>query len=180
MSFQRSASFIRVLEASTDTRSGQSLSASTSDTIDLPVDNMEVKAKPIVPEGGTAQMDYDDYVWFENPTFRLTLSLTWSFERTDFRPSFQDTLQDLVTRYLEGSTTPVPPLDFYVKYTGPPKQYDQTAYDTNYVCPKMVPDLEEDDAGLIFESRAREKERTIMFKSKSSTIPWGEAKFTFD
>lgn len=170
MSYQQSASFVRALEDS------QSLSTDPQYTIELPVVNMEVRAKPYVPEGGTAQDDYDQYTWFESPTFELTLMLEWGFERTDYRPSFLNTLQDLVAKYMNGNG----PLDFYVKYTGSPTNYDETAYDTGYVCENMIPDISEDDAGIIFEEQARTKERSILLRSQSAQLQWGEVSFTYD
>jgi hypothetical protein len=168
MSFQQSASYVQaVYEDENPGGLGQT---------DLPVTNMTVQAKPIVPDGGTAQEDYDDYVWFEAPDFRLTLEMSWDFERTDRMPGFQDTLRDLVAEYLNGNG----PLDFYVKYTGSSTNYDASAYDGNYVCPSMILDLQEDDAGLVFNQQAREKERSVMLKSQSSDLTWEEVSFTFD
>jgi len=137
---------------------------------------MEVRAEPIVPDGGTAQQDYDERAWFETPGFRLTLSMEWEFERTDIKPDFQDTLRDLVAEYME----PGGPLDFYVKYVGPTDQYDYTAYDGEYYCPKMVLNLQEEDAGLVFSEQAREKERSVMLKSKSASLTWNQVEFVYD
>jgi len=162
MSFQQSASYVKATGGSS--------------RIDLPVVNMEVRAQPIVPDGGTAQEDYDDYVWFEAPEFRLMLTMSWDFERTDRMPSFQDTLQDLVAEYMNGNG----PLDFYVKYTGSSTSYDASAYDSQYYCPSMVLDLQEDDAGLVFSEQAREKDRSVMLKSQSASLTWSQVSFTFD
>jgi hypothetical protein len=162
MSFQQSASYVKATGGSS--------------RIDLPVVNMEVRAQPIVPDGGTAQEDYDDYVWFEAPEFRLMLTMSWDFERTDRMPSFQDTLQDLVAEYMNGNG----PLDFYVKYTGSSTSYDASAYDSDYYCPSMVLDLQEDDAGLVFSEQAREKDRSVMLKSQSASLTWSQVSFTFD
>jgi len=167
MGFQQSASYIKAAQPPSNTGSGG---------IDLPVVNMEIRAKPIVPDGGTAQEDYDQRLWFERPTFRLTLTLEWDFERTDYKPGFQHTLRDLVQEYMDGNG----PLDFYVKYTGPTDTYNQSEYDGSYFCPKMVPDLNEEDAGLIFSDQAREKSRSISLKSQRSNLLWDEVKFTFD
>ena len=162
MSFQQSASYVKATGGSS--------------RIDLPVTNMTVQAVPIVPDGGTAQEDYDDYVWFETPEFRLTLEMSWDFERTDRKPSFYNTLRDLVAEYLNGNG----PLDFYVKYIGSSTSYDASAYDSNYFCPNMVLDLQEDDAGLVFSEQAREKERSVMLKSQSASLAWDQVSFTFD
>jgi hypothetical protein len=137
---------------------------------------MNVQAEPIVPDGGTAQKDYDDYAWFESPEFRLMLEMSWDFERTDRMPSFQDTLRDLIGEYMNGNG----PLDFYVKYTGSSTSYDASAYDSDYYCPQMIPDLEEDDAGIVFSKQAREKERSIKLISKSASLTWNQVSFTFD
>jgi len=162
MSFQQSASYVKATGGSS--------------RIDLPVTNMTVQAEPIVPDGGTAQKDYDDYAWFESPEFRLMLEMSWDFERTDRMPSFQDTLRDLIGEYMNGNG----PLDFYVKYTGSSTSYDASAYDSNYYCPQMIPDLEEDDAGIVFSKQAREKERSIKLISKSASLTWSQVSFTFD
>lgn len=162
MSYQNSASYVSATGG--------------SEQIDLPVVNMEVRARPIVPDGGTAQEDYDQYVWFEAPSFRLTLTLEWGFERTDFKPSFQNTLQDLVAEYMAGNG----PLDFFVKYTGPTDVYQPGSYDPDYVCPQMIPDLSEDDAGIVFSDQAREKQRSITLLSQSRSLSWNTVKFTFD
>jgi hypothetical protein len=162
MSFQQSASYVKATGG--------------SQRIDLPVVNMEVRAEPIVPDGGTAQMDYDEYAWFEAPGFRLTLEMSWDFERTDFKPSFQDTLQDLVAEYMNGNG----PLDFYVKYTGSSTNYDSGAYDADYICPSMVLDLRQDDGGLVFAQQAREKERSVMLKSQSPDLTWSQVSFVYD
>lgn len=162
MGFQQSASYVRATGG--------------SNPIDLPVVNMTVRAKPIVPDGGTAQKDYDEYVWFESPEFRLVLEMSWDYERTDRMPSFQNTLQDLVGEYLSGNG----PLDFYVKYVGSTTSYDPSAYDNSYYCPSMVLDLQEDDAGIVFSEQAREKERTVMLKSQSASLTWNQVSFTFD
>jgi len=162
MSFQQSASYVKATGG--------------SQRIDLPVVNMEVRAVPIVPDGGTAQEDYDDYVWFEAPEFRLMIEMSWDFERTDRKPSFYNTLQDLVGEYMNGNG----PLDFYVKYTGSSTSYDASAYDGSYFCPSMVLDLQEDDAGLVFSEQAREKERTVTLKSQSASLTWNQVSFTFD
>lgn len=167
MSFQQSASYVKACQPPSNAGSGGT---------DLPVVNMEVRAKPIIPDGGTAQEDYDQRVWFERPSFRLTLTLEWDFERTDYKPRFQNTLRDLVQEYMDGNG----PLDFYVKYTGPTDTYNQGEYDGSYFCPKMIPDLNEEDAGLIFSDQAREKSRSIMLKSQRSNLLWSEVKFTFD
>lgn len=162
MSFQQSASYVKATGG--------------SNRIDLPVVNLTVQAKPIVPDGGTAQKDYDEYVWFESPEFRLTVEMSWDFERTSRKPDFYNTLRDLVGEYMNGNG----PLDFYVKYTGNSTNYDASAYDGEYLCPSMVPDLQEDDAGLVFSEQAREKERSIMLKSKSASLTWNQVSFTFD
>lgn len=162
MSFQQSASYVKATGGSS--------------RIDLPVVNLEVRAQPIVPDGGTAQEDYDDYVWFESPEFRLMIEMSWDFERTDRMPSFQDTLQDLVAEYMNGNG----PLDFYVKYTGSSTSYDSSAYDSQYYCPSMVLDLQEDDAGIVFSQQAREKERSVTLKSQSASLAWNQVSFTFD
>ena len=162
MSFQQSASYVKATGGSS--------------RIDLPVVNMTVQAKPIVPDGGTAQQDYDDYAWFESPEFRLTLEMSWDFERTDRMPSFQDTLQDLVAEYMNGNG----PLDFYVKYTGSSTSYDSSAYDSDYYCPSMILDLQEDAAGIVFNEQAREKERSIRLISQSASLTWSQVSFTFD
>ena len=167
MSFQQSASYVKACQPPSDTGSVG---------INLPVVNMEVRAEPIVPDGGTAQEDYDERVWFETPDFRLTISMEWAFERTDVKPSFQHSLQDLVSEYMD----PGGPLDFYVKYVGPRNQYDHTAYDGSYVCPKMVLDLGEEDAGLVFSDQAREKGRSVALKSQSSSLTWDQVKFVYD
>lgn len=162
MSFQQSASYVKATGG--------------SKRIDLPVVNMEVRAEPIVPDGGTAQEDYDDFVWFEQPQFRLTLTLSWDYERTDFIPSFQETLRDLVFEYMNGNG----PLDFHVKYTGPSTSYDSTAYDPEYLCPQMVLDLKKGDAGVVFNQQAREKDRSVTLKSQSASLTWADVSFTFD
>jgi len=162
MSFQQSASYVKATGGSS--------------RIDLPVTNMTVQAEPIVPDGGTAQEDYDDYVWFESPEFRLKLEMSWDFERTDRLPSFQDTLQDLVAEYMNGNG----PLDFYVKYTGSSTNYDSSAYDSDYYCLNMILDLKEDDAGVVFQEQAREKERSVMLVSQSASLTWSQVSFTFD
>lgn len=157
--YQRSATRIKAEEVSGGTSS-----------IILPIDTMNVSPEPFVPEGGTLQRDYDGGGWFENPTFRLILELEWDYERTDARPSIYDTLGDLVAEYMNGYR-----FDFYVKYD---KSND--TYDSNYVCPNMLPDLQEDNGGISFVNRAREKERNITLESKSSTLTWSAVSFTYD
>jgi hypothetical protein len=44
----------------------------------------------------------------------------------------------------------------------------------------MIPDLEEDDAGIVFNKQAREKERSIKLISKSASLTWNQVSFTFD
>lgn len=173
MSFQQSASYIAAVP------DGTSLGGSSQ--IDLPVVSMEVRAVPDVPDGGTVQEDYDNNAWFETPTFHLEIMLEWGFERTDYAPTFQDTLRDLVDVYMQGNG----PADFYVKYIGSTTTYSDTAYDTgpdgnDYVCPDMIPNIEQDNAGLVFSEQAREKERSIKLRSKSSNLTWNQVKFTFD
>jgi len=162
MSFQQSASYVKATGGSS--------------RIDLPVVNLTAQAEPIVPDGGTAQQDYDDYAWFQAPEFRLKLEMSWDFERTDRMPSFQDSLQDLVAQYMNGNG----PLNFYVKYIGSSTSYDSTAYDNSYVCPSMILDLQEDDAGIVFNQQAREKERSVMLISQSASLTWSQVSFTFD
>jgi len=147
-----------------------------SEQIDLPVVNMEVRAEPITPEGGTAQEDYDQRIWFQEPTFRLMIELEWPYERTDFAPSFQDSLRDLIAQYMAGNG----PLDFHVKYTGSTTQYEPNQYDSDYICPNMIPDMSQEDAGLLFSERAREKDRSLTLKSQSSKLTWADVQFTFD
>ncbi len=172
MSFQQSASYIAAVPDGTGLEDGG------SSQIDLPVVSMEVRAVPDVPDGGTVQEDYDNNAWFETPTFHLEIMLEWDFERTDYTPTFQDTLRDLIDVYMQGNG----PLDFYVKYTGSTTSYDgsESSYDTNYFCPKMIPNIEQDNAGLVFSEQAREKERSIQLRSKSSNLTWNQVKFTFD
>lgn len=169
MSFQQSTSYVQAVYAGNNPGgSGQ---------LDLPVVNMEVYAVPDNPDGGTAQEDYDGFITFEPPTFRLRLMLEWGYERTDVKPTFQNTLQDLIAEYMNGNG----PLDFYVKYTGPSDSYDATAYEnTDYICPKMIPDLGDEDGGIVFAERAREKERSIELVSQSSDLTWSQVSFTFD
>lgn len=157
--YQRSATRIKAVEVNNN----------TSDII-LPVDSMTVRAEPFVPEGGTLQRNYDGGGWFESPTFRLTLELNWAYERTDARPTIFNTLQDLVAEYMNGYL-----YDFYVKYD---KASD--SYDSNYYCPRMIPDLQDDNAGIVFSERAREKERNITLESDSSTLSWSQVSFTHD
>jgi len=162
VSFEQSASYVKATGG--------------SNRIDLPVVDMEVMAEPIVPDGGTAQMDYDERAWFELPNFRLKIELTYPFERTDYMPDFQNSVRDLIAEYMDGNG----PLDLYVKYTGPTDQYDSSAYDPDFVCPDMIPDMSEEDAGIVFSDQAREKERTVNLISKSSSLTWDKVKFTFD
>lgn len=139
-------------------------------SIVLPVDTMEVMAEPFVPEGGTLQRDYDGTAWFESPTFRLKMTLEWAFERTDKRPSVYDTLQDLISAYMNARI-----LDFFVKY-----DRDTSSYDTDYFCPNMIPEIEDDNAGIMFQEQAREKNRKITLESESSQLSWSQVKFTYD
>jgi hypothetical protein len=139
-------------------------------SIILPVDTMEVMAEPFVPEDGTLQRDYDGTAWFEAPTFRLKLTLEWAFERTDKRPTVYDTLQDLTAAYMNGRI-----LDFFVKY-----DRDTSSYDSDYFCPNMIPMIQDDDAGIMFQEQAREKNRKIELESQSSQLTWPEVNFTYD
>jgi len=155
--FQRSATRVKGVEVNDN----------TADIV-LPVDTMEVMARPFVPEGGTLQRDYDENGWFEPPTFALVLEMEWAYERTDARPTVYDTLQDLIAEYMNGNA-----YDFFVKY-------ENGSYDSNYKCPHMLPAIEEDSGGIMFNQRAREKARSITLESQSSTLLWSDVSFTYD
>jgi hypothetical protein len=157
MSFQRSATQIKAEKGGT--------------SIVLPIDSLTARAVPYVPTGSTQQELYDGRVVYNPPTFAYSLELNWAFERTDFRPTKYDKLQDLVGHYVQDGTL----LDFYLKYD---KQTD--SYDSEYVCPDMVPDITEDVAGIVFENRARTKERSISLRSNQTDFLFSDVEWLFD
>jgi len=160
MSYERSASRIKAVDP--DGNEG---------VVILAVDTLEAMAVPYVPDGGTLQKDYDGYAWFEPPTFRYKLNLEWDYERINADNNTFQRVKDLIDTYF--SVTGDSVLDFYIKY-------ENGTYDGNYVLPKMIPQIEEDTAAVMFENRARQKPRSITLESQSRSYTWDDVKFLYD
>jgi len=143
----------------------------------LPVDNLSARPVVYVPEGGTAIELYDDRLEYDNPTYGISLELSWAFERTDYRSTVYDKLLDLLQMYDDGKA-----VDFLIKYDRDTDSYtsDGSSGIAPYRLPNMIPRLDEDIGGIMFEGRARQKERTIQLRTKQVDYSLSQVEFLFD
>jgi len=143
----------------------------------LPVDDLTARPVPYVPEGGTAIKLYDDRWEYRNPTYAIRLELKWAFERTDYRANVYDKLLDLLYAYDNGEF-----FDFLIKYNRDTDSFtsEQQTGIAPYRLPKMIPDLDEETGGIIFEQTARQKERSITLRTRETEYSLSQVSFLFD
>lgn len=144
----------------------------------LPVDSIRVFAEEYVADGGTIQELVTGELKFVQPTFRFAMELSYDFERTDFRPSAYDTLDDLINLYMTNATAASDGLDFYVKYDEDTGSYDTT--DGDYICHGLFPDIQGDQLATEFDQRARVKSRELSLRGKSKSYTYADVRWILE
>jgi hypothetical protein len=142
----------------------------------LPVDTLEVRAEPYVPEGGTVLELYDDRRKYRVESYGYIINLEYDYERTDYRSSQFDYLHELV-----GILHVYDWMDIFVNYDDTNGTFaNSTAgagQQADYKCLKMIPDVTEDMAPSVFQKQAAEKPRQLELLShqrsySKSTVEW--------
>lgn len=144
----------------------------------LPVDSIKIYAEEYVADGGTIQELVTGELKFVAPTFRFVMELSYDFERTDFRPTVYDTLDDLIDLYLTGSNAQSDGIDFHVKYDEDIDSYDISGGD--YICSGMFPDIQGGSLATEFSNRARQKSRELTLRGKSKSNTYGDVRWILE
>ena len=146
----------------------------------LPVDTLNARPVPYVPEGSTQKELYDDRVTYRNPTWSVMVTVEYAYERTEYRPVAYDTVLDLIQLFDSGNQ----PVDLLIKYDDSTGSYESSGASQGAVAPYRVPDvvpeITEDVAGIEFENQARQKERTIEFRTADTNYTLSDIDFLFD
>jgi len=142
----------------------------------LPVDSIKIYAEEYVPDGGTLQELVGGDRQFVLPTFGFVIELTYDFERTDFRPSVYDTLDDLMDTYLANTNVQDSGLNFHVRY----EDGSYVTTNNDYICYNMFPDVKGESLAIEFSNRSRQKNRELTLRSMSRNYDYQDVRWILD
>lgn len=120
-------------------------------TFELPVDHMEIRPRPFVGGGGTVVQLFDGRNKLITPTWVHVITLNWKELGSHY-----DEVWDAVNHMLINDGA-----DFYAYFDG-------SIFDATKVVTGVIPDLKENNLGIIFDSRIRKRPASLTLITKTA------------